>query len=94
MRLLQLGEDRVGARDGDAASGLLLGVDDLAVVDDDGVAAGAVRPSHPVDALAELAALVRGKDLVMYVSNSAFFSFFFVCVYRGGGDVKLTINSS
>lgn len=62
-RPLQLGEDRVGARDGDATSGLQLGVGDLAVVDDNGVAAGAGGSGQPSNALAELAVLVRGKDL-------------------------------
>lgn len=63
---LQLGEDGIGARDGDATSGLELGVGDLAVVNDNGVAAGAVGGGEPANALAELAVLVGSKDLSLY----------------------------
>jgi len=57
---LQLGKDSVDARDSDFLAGFIFGVDDLAVVDDDGVAAGS-GTERPADAAAELG-LVIGQE--------------------------------
>lgn len=60
---LQLGENLVSSRDGNTASGLKLGVGDLAMVNDNGVTASAGRRGQPANALAELAFVIRGEDL-------------------------------
>ena len=58
----QLREDRLGARSGDALRHVLLGIDNLAVVDDDGVAIGP-RAATPADALGEGSIGVAHEDL-------------------------------
>lgn len=60
---LQLGQDGLSARDGDAAGLLLLGVGNLSVVDDDGVPGSTAAVTEvPADALGKADAVVRGKD--------------------------------
>lgn len=61
-RLLQLGKDGIDARDADIAGWFLLGVDDLAVVDDDGVARSA-RAEGPAEGLAEGGLIVGCEEL-------------------------------
>lgn len=59
---LQLGEDSLGTRLLDAGTVLDGGVGDLAVVDDDGVAGGALA-LDPANALAELGLGVTSEEL-------------------------------
>lgn len=63
---LQLGEHGLGARNLGAAAALLLGVDDLALVDDDGVPRSALAQG-PAEALGELGAVVARKQLYFCV---------------------------
>lgn len=62
LRCLQVSKNSLGASQGDAGLGLLGGVDDLAVVDDDGVA---VRPlgTGPFDARGKLEPRVAHEQL-------------------------------
>lgn len=65
---LQLGEDVIGTRDANSAGTiLLLGVGDLAVVDDNGVASSALVDS-PANLLAELGGIISSEDLNSLVS--------------------------
>jgi hypothetical protein len=59
---LEVGQDRLSARDVNAGAVLLGGVDDLAVVDDNGVASSALA-LEPAEALAELDLAIGSEDL-------------------------------
>lgn len=62
---LQLLEDRLGAGEVEAVlGGLLGGVDDLTVVNDDHVAVGAALLVSPADALGELGLGVGEEELI------------------------------
>lgn len=66
---LQLGEDVIGTRDANGAGTLLLlGVGDLAVVDDNGVA-GSALVNSPANLLAKLGGIVSSEDLNLHVST-------------------------
>lgn len=60
---LQLSNNGIGARDADTAGGLLLlGVGDLAVVNDDGVA-GSAGTESPAESRRELGLVIGSEDL-------------------------------
>lgn len=71
---LQLVKAGLGAGEGDAGLGLLGGVDDLAVVDDDGVPVGPLV-TGPADGLGELEVGVAHEELQAGVSNRVHVSF-------------------
>lgn len=65
---LQLGKDVIGTRDANGTGALfLLGVGNLAVIDDNGVA-GSTLVDGPANLFAELGGIISSEDLVLHVS--------------------------
>jgi hypothetical protein len=63
---LQLGNNGIGTRNSNAPTRLLLGIGDLAVVNDNSVAAGTGRGHEPANAGAKLELIIRSKDLTQF----------------------------